>query len=343
MKVRPAEVARLAKNPPKGFIAALAFGPDAGLVHEVTETLLKSVVDDLTDPFRVCDLDEAIVAADPARLADETAAISMFGGRRVVRVRTGGGGAGLTSVVKTFLADPKGDALVVIEAGDLAKSSPLRKLFEEDKSAAAIACYADTPRDVAEVVRATLAEAGLSITSEALADAVSRLGADRGMTRRELEKLALYAHGQKEISLADVRAVMGDEAEARLDEACDAAGCGDLARLDLTLERLWSSDASPIAVVRAALGHYQRLLQVKSAIRGGDAYDAAVRSLRPPVHFSRATSFRGQVQGWNETALTAALDRLLEAEALCKTTAVPAQAVCGRVLFEVAAMARRRG
>lgn len=339
MKVRPSEVARLAKNP-KGIVAALAFGPDAGLVREVAETLLKSVVDDLTDPFRVSDLDDSTLATDPARLADEAAAISMMGGRRVVRVR--GAGAGATKALEAFLADPKGDALVVVEAGDLAKSAALRKRFEDAGNAAAIACYPDTPRDIAEVVRSALAEAGLRISSEALADATARLGADRGMTRRELEKLILYAHGQSEVGPDDVRAVMGDEAEVRLEEACDAAGAGDLARLDLAMERLWASETSPIALTRAAMGHFQRLLQVKAAVAGGAVFDTALRALRPPVHFSRLASFRAQVQNWSEAALMAALDRLLEAEALCKTTAVPGEAVCGRTMFEVAALGKRR-
>ena len=88
---------------------------------------------------------------------------------------------------------------------------------------------------------------GLSIAPDALADAVSRLGSDRGVTRRELEKLALYAQGQKSVTLEDVRAVMGDEAEARAEEASDAAGSGDFARLDLALERLWTADISAIA------------------------------------------------------------------------------------------------
>jgi len=47
--------------------------------------------------------------------ADEAAAISMMGGRRVVRVR--GAGNELADLLDSFLDDPKGDALVVIEGG----------------------------------------------------------------------------------------------------------------------------------------------------------------------------------------------------------------------------------
>jgi len=337
--IKASEADRTAKNPPKGLIAALVYGPDAGLARERAETLLKTVVDDLTDPFRVSDLDEAALNADPARLADEAAAISMLGGRRVVRVR--GAGNGLAKIFEQFLDDPKGDALVVVEGGDLAKGAALRKVFEEADNAAAIPCYPDTARDLPDVVRESLKAEGLSIGGEALADAVSRLGSDRGVTRRELEKLALYCRGQKEVGLDDVRAAMGDEAEARVDEVCDAAATGDLKKLDLALERLWTSDTSPVAVVRPALSHFQKLLQVQTEASRGDSIDFAIKKLRPPLHFSRVNSFKMQAQRWSETKLLDALDLLFEAEALCKTTAVPAEAVLGRALFNVAAMAKR--
>src|SRR3569832_407193 len=259
MIVKSHEADRFAANPPKALRVALVFGPDAGLVQERAEKLLKSVVADLTEAFNVSDLNESTLVSDPARLSDEAAAISMMGGRRVVRVR--GAGNNLANLFEEFLEDPKGDALVVVEAGDLAKGTGLRKLFEGDDHAAAIACYADTARNLEDVVRDAMRGAGLSIAPDALADAVSRLGSDRGVTRRELETLALYAQGQKNVSLADVQAVMGDEAVARAEEASDAAGKGDFARLDLALERLWTAYASVAQILRGAMGHFQRLVE----------------------------------------------------------------------------------
>jgi DNA polymerase III subunit delta len=247
----------------------------------------------------------------------------------------------LSKLFDSFLDDPKGDALVVVEAGDLAKGASLRKVFEEAENAAAIACYADNDRDLAEVVRSALKAEGLSISAEALDDAVSRLGSDRGVTRRELEKLALYARGKERVTIEDVRAAMGDEAEARVEEVCDAAGEGDLKRLDLALSRLWAEDMSPIAILRIAMSHFQRLALAKSESQR-DGIDSAMRRLRPPVHFMRTSSFKAQASRWSDARLGDALDLLLETETLCKTTGIPAEAVCGRALVNIAAMARAR-
>ncbi len=337
-EVKGASIDRTLSHPPKDLVAALIFGPDQGLVRERAETMIKSVVPNLKDPFLIADLDDNVLASDPARLFDEAAAISMLGGRRVVRVR--GAGNSLAKLFERFLDAPAGDALVVVEGGDLSKGTGLRRVFEDAANAASIACYGDTARDLPDVIRDALKSAGLSIAPDALADAASRLGSDRGVTRRELEKLALYAHGQKQVTAEDVRAVLGDEAEVRAEEALDAAGQGDLKRLDLALERLWLADTSPIAIVRIAMSHFQRLALARAELEKGETAEGAMRKLRPPIHFMRAAPFKVQLSAWDSQRLGDALDLLLETEALCKTTGVPPETVTARALFNIAAIAR---
>jgi DNA polymerase-3 subunit delta len=63
--------------------------------------------------------------------------------------------------------------------------------------------------------------------------------------------------------------------------------------------------------------------------------------MRPPVHFSRENSMKAQLSRWSMPQLESALDLLYEGEALVKTTAMPGEAVCGRALLSVAALAGR--
>jgi DNA polymerase-3 subunit delta len=341
MEVKSHQADRFVARVPDGLVAALVYGPDQGMVRERAIALAKSVVSDLNDPFRVSELDEATLDADPARLWDEAAALSMIGGRRVVRVR--GAGNGLAKDFERFLSDPKGEALIVVEAGELAKGASLRRVFEEADNAAAISCYPDSDDTLEEVVRAALKAEALTIEADALDYAVSRLGSDRGVTRSELEKLALYAMGGKTVTQADVAAVMGDESALRMDEVFDAAGEGAFARLDTALSRSWAAGASPVAVLRQAITHFQRLLLVKAEADEGRNAAAAMKKLRPPVHFSREQSMRAQLSRWTVARLQEALTHLYEAEALVKTTAIPAEAACGRALLSVAALANAAG
>ncbi len=100
MIIKSHEADKYVTSPPKGLMVALVYGPDTGLVQERAEKLLRTVTPDLTDPFNTVDLNEATLQADPARLADEAAAMSMMGGRRSVRVR--GAGNDLAELLKVF-------------------------------------------------------------------------------------------------------------------------------------------------------------------------------------------------------------------------------------------------
>src|SRR6202034_1608219 len=119
----------------------LIFGEDSGLVRERVRTLIGASVDNPDDPFSLVRLDGDEIAADPARLLDEAQTIPLFGGRRAVWVKAGG--RNFTAAVGAALALPKSECRVVIEAGDLRRTAPLRAVCERAKNAAAVPCYAD--------------------------------------------------------------------------------------------------------------------------------------------------------------------------------------------------------
>ena len=338
MEVKSSQADRFVARTPDGLAAALIFGPDRGAVHERANALARTIVADLSDPFRVSELEESQIVSNPARFWDEAAAISMTGGRRVVRIRDAGNG--LSPLMSRFLEKPAGDALIIVEAGDLAKTGSLRQLFTRCDNAAAVGCYADDAEALESLIRTTLRAEGLSIEPDALAMLVSRLGSDRGVTRSELEKLALYAMGEKLVTEADVQAATGDESALRIDEIADFAGLGDYAGLDRTLTRLWAAGMSPGTVLRRTMSHFQQVLVTREDIAAGTDASQAVRKLRPPIHFSRSRNFLMQVSRWSSERILQALKQLYEAEALTRTTGVPEQAACSRALFTVAALAQ---
>src|SRR4051794_41699474 len=59
----------------------LVFGPDAGLVSERVDAIVRASVDDPNDPFSLVRLDGDTIASDPARLVDEATTVPLFGGR----------------------------------------------------------------------------------------------------------------------------------------------------------------------------------------------------------------------------------------------------------------------
>ena len=329
MKIKPANAEKFAAKPDANVRAVLVYGPDRGLVRERVGKLIRSVVADPDDPFRVAELTGEQIKKEPATLADEAAAMAFGGGQRAVIVRAPG--EETANPFRDFLAEPAGDALVVVEAGDLDGRSKLRAAFEKAERGAALACYRDEGRDLAGLIQDTLKAHGLSVSREALGYLSQHLGADRGVTRSELAKLALYT-GRGEVQLDDAQSCVGDSAALSLDDVAHAVADGDLANLERAFDRALAEGANPVQPLRATANHFKRLHQVADA----RDVDQAVGKLRPPVFWKVKGRFTAQAKAWTPALLGRALDGLLDAEARCKSTGMPADAVAARELTRIA-------
>ena len=347
MKVAPRDLPRFFRSAETSVGAVLFYGPDQGLVRERAVELVARLAGDVRDPFRVAELTPAQLKEDPVRLADEAAALSLTGGRRVLRLREAGDG--LTQALGELLEETIPAVFLVLEAGELGPRSSLRVLFERLPRAAAIPCYLDDEEALQQVIADWLKTHRFTADRDAIDFLLARLGGDRGITRQELEKLALYlgpaemaggspASAARRLTLADAEAVVGDSSALTLDDLALALADGDSAALDRAYRRALEEGSDAILILRAAARHLLRLHQVASA----EDSRAAIKALRPPVFFKLEQRFLTQLRLWPASRLAEALDRLIQAEARIKTNAQPRDAIAERALLEVAGLARAR-
>ena len=260
------------------------------MAHERAQALTQGVLGADPDPFRLADIDAAAVADDPALLFDEAAALSMTGGRRVVRLQ--GAGDGMTAAFAPLLeARAAGaiadESLVIAEAAALGKGSSLRQLFEGAKAGAALACYGDEDDGLESLIGGVLGTAGHATDADAIAWLTTNLGGDRGVTRGELEKLSLYAGAGAPITLSDAEAAIGDSAGLNLDDAALAAAAGDVRALDRALQTARIEGQSPVQVLRALARTLSRLHLAAGLRDAGASPTQAIAVLRPPVFFKQ--------------------------------------------------------
>lgn len=331
--------------------AVLVYGPDQGLARERAEALARRVVADFSDPFNYIELGEADLKSEPGRLADEAAALSFVGGERVVRCRVNGEAAPPAVATLIALLDSgrlKSNALVVVEAGELSPRSGLRTLFERSKSAAALPCYVDGPRETRALAVAMAAEEGLRFEDDALDLVVALTGEDRALSRSEIGKLLLFKglkaqrQGPDAISRADVRASLVDGAGDAADEAAGAAADGAAGALARALWRSAAAGASPISLLRTLWREFSRLKEAQALVAAGASAPEAMKKLRPPVFFAEERAFAERMRRWSLPRLDAALDLICAAELDAKTTGAPQREIAERAALALALMAGGR-
>jgi len=327
MKIQGASIRRFIDKPDKAVRAVLLYGPNESFSHEAAQKLAAWAVGKSDDPYAVTKLGDDDIKKDSARLIDALSAQSLLGGPTVVWARITGKGAdaAIVDALEGFERDePLG--YLIVEAGDLGSTAELVKKFTAAKNAAVIAFYEETDAERAQHARAMAKDQGISFDRDAEDLFLSALPTDRGLATKEIEKLALYAHGLgRAITTADLEALMTDEGESALDAASLAAAQGKAAQAVEALARI---DAlSGISALRALLRRLHQLREARLLIDGGMSPSDAIGKLRPPVFWKERDAVAAQARLWNGKKLNAAFDILWSAELRSKTAGAPQELI----------------
>jgi len=321
--------------------ALLFYGPDVGLVSERARGAAKALSARDGENGEIIRLHDEEISENPDRLAIELNTIPMFGGQKVVHATMG---RRMVAPLLGALDEPgKLESFLVVEAGNMKPTDKIRKLFEGEASTAAIACFGDGERDLKGLATAVLGERSISISSDVLEYLIARLGGDRALSRQEIEKLALYADGQADVSIEDVDAVVGDASEQALDKVAFAAALGQSGRALREFDRSVAAGLSPQAVALAVQRHFLRLHRIQMAFADKGTLKAAFRMARPPVHFKHEGSFTQQCRNWPVARLARAL--MLIQAAIRRTRMMPQteRVVSERLLIELTRMVPTSG
>lgn len=341
-QIKAAEADRFVESPPDRYFLFLVYGPDAGLVSERTDRIAAKSGVDPADTFSYVRMD-ADEAAATGRLVEEADSISMFGNGRLIRV-SGQTRKNLAGAVKIVLDRIPVDCRIIIEAGDLKRDAPLRRLVEKAAGAVAIPCYGDGPRDLDRLIGAVLADSGLSIDPPTRLLLASYLGADRRASRSEIEKLALYCRDRKEVTADDVLAIVGDSSGLAVAELVDKAMLGEAAAMTRLFARLMEAGEAADIVMLAALRLFQSLQIVRHQMAvSGKTIAAIIAELRPPVHFRRRDAIIAAMEGWPADEIANAVARLEEAAFECRRDPALGPSISERTLLSLALRARRSG
>jgi DNA polymerase-3 subunit delta len=335
--VKPSDADAFVARPDPARPIILVFGPDAGLVRERVNLLIRSAVDDVADPFSLVRLEAEDLSGNPARLVEEAQTIPLFGGRRAIWARAAGR-HNIVPAVEAVLGLPTPECRIVIEAGDLQRNAALRTLCERAKQAAAIACYADGERDLARLVDAELRDAGLSIAPDARATLLPLLGGDRQATRSELRKLTLYAHGKPQIDLDDVVAVVANASALAVDGAIDAAFVGRLGELETEFAKLIGAGTSPGSIISSAQRQLSELHKLRLRVEDGASVGTVMDTWRG--HFRRKDAVTTIVRIWPASRLADLIVQLGKAALEIRLQTALAEQIAQRALMAIALSAQ---
>lgn len=284
--------------------AVLIYGPDAGLVDELCDKAIDKLEiekDNLLaiDANELRDKQDAVFA--------ESCSPSMFGGRKAVIIA--GAGDGDSKIISELVSTSSLCATIIVTAGDL-RAGSLRKLFEDGKDIATVACYTDDARTLEALIRKELsAQSGINqITPDAMSYMLSHFGGDRGITRSFLQKIAIYVSDKHIVDLEDVEKCLPDTSASSADDYMYSLTAGHINQTMVALDRLIYAGADANMLVRMLYIHFTRLLT------------AVVDGQLPKLFWKVQDKFNMAMKIWPADEISNVLSKLNDLEKSCRTT-----------------------
>jgi DNA polymerase-3 subunit delta len=285
----------------------------------------------------------AELRTDPARLADEAAAISLFGGKRHIIVEPAGDE--MLAAAQALLEATAAGNSVALVAGALKPTSKLLKLAQESDRAAAFVSYAPEPRDGPKLVQELAQAHGLTVRADVARRIADGAAGNRAVIAQELSKYELFldASSENPAHLDDnaVSAIGAANEEGDLSRVVDSVSNGDAGRLQAELMRLRTEGIDGIPLIRAVLRRLNLLAPMRAEVEAGRSAESVLAARGKAIFWKEKDAIAGQLSRWPAELIARAQERLIECERQLKSPNALGPVAVDEELFAICRQAAR--
>ena len=339
MKANRQQMERALDAPSDDIRLYLLYGPDEAGSMALAQRIERA----MGEGAERIDLDGATLRSDPARLADEAAAISMFGDKRWVRVS--GVGEESVAAMEALLEAAQAGNPVVAVAGAIKNTSKLAKLCLDHPKALALASYAPDQREAAQIAQAQARELGLRLSPDLSRKVADLAGNDRTLMAGEIEKLALYLDAAPdrpaEATAEILDALSAETVENQVGPLVNAVLGGDIDALHHEIAMLSASGAALASVTRPLLNRAMLIAQIQAEFEKSGSMDRAMESAGRAIFWKDKPHVLRQVKNWKVDAVARLMQRLLSAERATRDSRGPGDVAVRQELLTIARQAAR--
>lgn len=220
------------------------------------------------------------------------------------------------AALAAYFADPSPHAVVIFVADELNSVRKMGKFLRDNT--AAVEFKSLDERQLADMARRTLRDAGAEIDEQALRMLLAQIGPDVSRLTNEINKLATAAMPDGRITTELVESLVPHSREISNFDLTDHLVAGRPAKALSALREILDRGGEPLALLGLISYNYRRLLMAKDLMsRGADRGEVAkVAKLR----YSDQEPFLAAARRADPRALATAIRRLAQTDLAIKTS-----------------------
>ena len=309
---------------------------DQDLLRELSAKRLQdAVVGESPSPFSFERFDGE--SGDASRIVMSANMMPLLGGRRLILVKRASRLVESDPTLQAYVENPNPSTVLVLDLEK--KPDGRRKGWKEiEKRVAIVTCDAPQPWELADWVSEEGRARGLKLGREEVRYLVTEVGTDLRRLSNELEKLSLYAFGDR-LDLETVADVLGRGRAQSVFKFIDAVASGDAAGALRQLGRLLEEGEPPLRIL-ALLDRLVGQLRIAKEVQGSGKRDSSLAALlgAPP---QAARAIAESARRLDVRFLNRAVTALADTDRLLKSSRLPHRVVMEGLVLELARRARR--
>ena len=338
MKASRQSIGAALDRPDPNIRLYLFYGPDEAQSRALAMRLLKGFG---ADRFVVA---ASAARADPALIADEAGAMSLFGGKRVIWIEPAGDE--IVEAAGALLDAASSESPAIAIAGALRKTSALLKLVDAHSLGLSHISYVPEGRDAEAMVGDLARGEGLRLADGVAALIAEACGNDRAIAAQELAKLAIYVGATptepKALDHDALDAVGAAMPEGDFLRLADLALSGHMDGLADELSALSAAGTEAVPVVRSLQRRLLMLAPLTARVTGGQRPEAVMTSIDKSLFWKDKPLVGKMLRSWDAAGLARVADRIGRLERELMFTDAPKAEALGEELVAIARAARRR-
>ena len=315
------------------YAGYLIYGQNKGLVREKSQIIIDTYKDNETEIIK---FDNNELISEPTKLNNEFNTFSLTSKRKIIHVLNTKDN--LTETIFETVNNNNSNCLIIFEAEELTPRSKLRKVFEKENHLGVIACYYDTERDVQDLIESTFRKENISLSKDIILLISKHLGNERHIIKNEIEKIILFLKDKKDFKDTDILKCISQNENFNFDDLNYSICDGNVIKLDKIINQLYLEGISPIAILRSAGKHFQKILFVNEKIDSGMNARDSINQLKPPIFFLYINQFNNHVKNWRTTICYKVIERIIETEKMCKLNSKISKILCWRTLRNISSL-----
>ena len=339
-RIKPHEMAAALSRPDPNIRFYLLSGVDEAGSRALYQKLEAAMG---PDAERI-DINSGKLKDDPALLASEAAAISLFGGARFIRLTVESSGDNAVPAIDALLqAEVAGNPVVAI-AGALTAKAKLLKLADDHPLARSCISYMPEDRDIVGIVQEIAKTKHLWAGPEVARMIGAMVNNDRGLINNELEKISLYLNSSAdnvlEVTHDALKKLGAETLEEDIGEAIDVTLGGHAKMLQPMLTRMDATGVNEIRLIRSLAMRVQQLAALRGEVEAGSNPNAVVEATRS-IFWKDKPAIKAQLALWDSAKLARIMSRLYETEQAIKASVTAGGILLRQLLADIVRMGAR--